>query len=966
MGNNLFKLSGGLRLANLASAPTGQAGVIYFDTLLTKLRYHDGSNFIDVQASTNEFADNVFRVYDSATPTKKIAFEASGITAANVRTITMPDADVNLGALVDANISASAAIVRSKLASGTANRLVVNNGTGVMSDAAAITAARVLISDANGIPTHSTVTDTTLGYLDATSSIQTQLNGKEPTITTLPVSKGGTNSGTALSNDRVMKSSGGAIVEAAAITASRALISDANGIPTHSTVTSTTLGYLDATSSVQTQLNGKEPSITTLPISKGGTNSGTALNNNRIMISSSGAIAESTAITASRALISDSNGIPVASSVTSTVLGYLDASSSVQTQLNGKVSLSGDTMVGALAMGANKITSSYVPVNGDDLTNKTYVDNAITGIAWIHPVEVFNLLGNKTIAGLDALSPATGDAYLATDAGTPAAGSSDTLAIGDIAEFNGTSWKKIVSNSGGFAPAGTRAILGGAGGTIYSPYTDATDNEKLVIFSGSSNTGTIQTGVVADQVAVLVQDAGHISYYDNAAYVYEGTPVSGSWVQFNGAGQITAGAGLLKTGNTLDVKFGAGVTELPSDEVGIDLYGSNAGLILTVDGTTPSTATGAKLRAYDIADVNIASAAAISLNKLAAVTANRVLLSDASGFVSASSVTNTTLGYLDATSSIQTQLNGKEATITTLPISKGGTNSGTALNNGRIMSSVGGAIVEAAAITAARVLISDANGIPVHSSVTSTTLGFLDATSSIQTQLNGKEATITTLPISKGGTNSSTALNNNRIIISSSSAIVEASAITASRVLVSDSNGIPVASSITSTTLGYLDATSSIQTQLNAKLDSVSEDTAPQLGGHLDLNSKSLTGDMRRADSGSPTRYVAEDYIDSITLTESTTAVASAFTFDSKVIKSKHIDYTIVEGNKRRAGRLIVVANNAAAAAADAVSIVDYSTETADVGVSWSAAMNGDNVEISYTTSANDKTMRADQKVFLA
>jgi hypothetical protein len=48
-------------------------------------------------------------------------------------------------------------------------------------------------------------------------------------------------------------------------------------------------------------------------------------------------------------------------------------------------------------------------------------------------------------------------------------------------------------------------------------------------------------------------------------------------------------------------------------------------------------------------------------------------------------------------------------------------------------------------------------------------------TSAIQTQLNGKEATITTLPIAKGGTNSSTALSNNKVIISSADKIVEGS-----------------------------------------------------------------------------------------------------------------------------------------------------------------------------------------------
>ena len=59
------------------------------------------------------------------------------------------------------------------------------------------TAQRVLISDSLGVPSASTVTDTTLQYLDATSSVQTQINGKEATITTLPVNKGGTGQATA-------------------------------------------------------------------------------------------------------------------------------------------------------------------------------------------------------------------------------------------------------------------------------------------------------------------------------------------------------------------------------------------------------------------------------------------------------------------------------------------------------------------------------------------------------------------------------------------------------------------------------------------------------------------------------------------------------------------------------------------------------------------------------------------------
>jgi hypothetical protein len=62
----------------------------------------------------------------------------------------------------------------------------------------------------------------------------------------------------------------------------------------------------------------------------------------------------------------------------------------------------------------------------------------------------------------------------------------------------------------------------------------------------------------------------------------------------------------------------------------------------------------------NIEDADIKAGAAISLAKLAALTANRALTSDASGVIVPSSVTDTELGYLSGvTSAIQTQLNSK-------------------------------------------------------------------------------------------------------------------------------------------------------------------------------------------------------------------------------------------------------------------------------------------------------------------
>jgi len=72
--------------------------------------------------------------------------------------------------------------------------------------------------------------------------------------------------------------------------------------------------------------------------------------------------------------------------------------------------------------------------------------------------------------------------------------------------------------------------------------------------------------------------------------------------------------------------------------------------------------------------------------------------------------------------------------------------------------------------------------------------------------------------IAQGGTNSSAALNNDRVIVSSGGAIVEHTALTADRVLYTNGVGLPAASTITATELGYLGGvTSSIQTQITSK-----------------------------------------------------------------------------------------------------------------------------------------------------
>lgn len=100
-------------------------------------------------------------------------------------------------------------------------------------------------------------------------------------------------------------------------------------------------------------------------------------------------------------------------------------------------------------------------------------------------------------------------------------------------------------------------------------------------------------------------------------------------------------------------------------------------------------------------------------------------------------------------------------------------------------------------LTASRALVSNSSGKVAASGVTATELSYLDGvTGAIQTQLNGKQATI------QGGAST-----------------IASSNLTASRALVSNSSGKVAASAVTATELGYLDGvTSNVQTQLNAKI----------------------------------------------------------------------------------------------------------------------------------------------------
>jgi hypothetical protein len=190
---------------------------------------------------------------------------------------------------------------------------------------------------------------------------------------------------------------------------------------------------------------GGGPAI--LPIASGGTNSGTALLNNRVMISSGGAIIEASAIQADRALVSNAQGIPVASAITLTELNRLTGvSSDIQTQLDGKqasdadlTALAGLTSTGLIVRtGAGTAATRSLAAG----TGKISISN-VDGVAGNPTIDVVegNLTHNN-IGGILGLAKGGTNANI-----TPAAGAivfSTATALGVTAA--GTAGQPLISN----------------------------------------------------------------------------------------------------------------------------------------------------------------------------------------------------------------------------------------------------------------------------------------------------------------------------------------------------------------------------------------------------------------------------------------------------------------------------------------------------------------------------------------
>lgn len=199
------------------------------------------------------------------------------------------------------------------------------------------------------------------------------------------------------------------------------------------------------------------------------------------------------------------------------------------------------------------------------------------------------------------------------------------------------------------------------------------------------------------------------------------------------------------------------------------------------------------------------------------LTADRVLISSGTGKVAISSITTTTLGYLDATSSIQTQLNGKEPTLTKGDLTEATSSVLTITGGTSSQIGSGTSIQVKQATTSQDGYLSSTDWNTFNNKQNALSFGDLAGTTNqINLSASGTGVLV-------GGTNITLSLPQS-IDISANMTLngITLSGLTANRAIATNGSKLLVSSNTTDTELGYLSGvTSLIQTQIDSKQDNL-------------------------------------------------------------------------------------------------------------------------------------------------
>lgn len=248
----------------------------------------------------------------------------------------------------------------------------------------------------------------------------------------------------------------------------------------------------------------------------------------------------------------------------------VDGNEISSTDTNGNISLNPNG-TGTVDFNTARITSVGDPTGDQDAATKSYVDAVKTGLdikdscRYTTTADLSATYANGT-SGVGATLTGNSNGALSVDSATPSV--SDRILVKDqsTAAENGI---YVVTTVGS---AGSAFVLTRSVDADGSPSSEMTGGVFTFVEEGSSNA-----------------DNGYV-------FTHNGTPTIGTTAltvaQFSGAGQISAGAALSKTGNTLDVEVDNSSIEVSADALQVKSLGiTNSMLAGSIDLTSKVTGT---------------------------------------------------------------------------------------------------------------------------------------------------------------------------------------------------------------------------------------------------------------------------------------------------------------------------------------------------------------------------------------
>ncbi|MBX7153313.1 MAG: hypothetical protein K1X91_00005 [Bacteriodetes bacterium] len=439
-----------------------------------------------------------------------------------------------------------------------------------------------------------------------------------------------------------------------------------------------------------------------LPIANGGTNSSTALNNNRIMVSSGGSIVEAVALTNGQLLIGSTGAAPVAASLTAGAgititpgAGTITVSSSIASVGAGTTNNSTlrynlatsqwventniQTSAGVLTLGSNSNAGSIV-INDGQATSKTAtlslanlaanrvytIPESGNNASFVMTEGTQTINGSKTFGSTLTITPFS-------SAGVVKNNASGVLSSGQVTLTTDVTGVLPIANGGtnSSTALNNNRIMVSSGGSIVE--AGALTNGQLLI--GSTGAAPVAATLTGGTGISISNNAGSITINSTASQISNGTTTN-STLRWNGTnwventsllatatGSVTvggnsqAGTMLLSDGSVSAKTATIGVATLGANRIyTIPEAGNNASFVMTegtqtINGSKSFTSnvlltnsgTATELRLYEPSASGNNYTAFKASGQLAditytlptsAPTVNQILSSDASGNLS--------------------------------------------------------------------------------------------------------------------------------------------------------------------------------------------------------------------------------------------------------------------------------------------------------------------------------------------